>query len=324
MKYPSVSILVSFAALFAGCANDRSAGNSIETENSVAARMLPLDSLLGVRDSSMKAATVVTLRLNRWNFPFARSSGDGHDLRIETDAGAAIPFRIVFWDSTAELARLQVRLDSSILASQAGIRLRWGTDQAKSLSDSAATWKGFSSAQVLMLTSTLVDNFEDGDDTSSLPSHNPWRNGLTTNASLSLTIENAGHGRSGKAMRAVFSADSPSYVLVAVPLGYGHHVARSLDSIVFQVRGKGNFSVALEHLDGYLGPKAWKSFDLDTAWRRVSIRPSDFDSATGVGRNYGWDRVKDSITDLTFFGRDGSEFQIDNILLHGLVPDDVR
>lgn len=313
--------------LLAGCADDRSAGNSIETENSVAARVLRLDSIVGATSTKTgNSAAVVTLRLNSLNFPFARSSADGRDLRIETSSGEAIPFRIVFWDSAANVARVQVRLDSGVLASLQGIRLRWGVHQTKPLSDSAATWSGFTASQMSMLTTTLVDDFEDGDDITSLPWKYPWRSSLSArNASLSWSIEGAGHGRSGNALRARFTADSVnSWVLVGVPFGPGHHVFRSLDSIVLQARGKGVLTVALEHLDGALGPKTWKSIILDTAWKRIRLRPSDFDSADGVGQNLGWERVRDSVTDITFFGWSGSEFQIDNILLHGIVPDDLK
>lgn len=316
--------LVSVAFLGLGCAEERMAGNSIETENSVAARTMPVDSLLDSATTSSWKTFVVTLRLNRWNFPFARSTGDGRDLRLESSRGDTLPFRIVFWDSSAALGRLQVRLDSAILASRSGIVLRWGDRSGRSLSDSAATWKGLTSTQAMLLTSTLVDDFEDGDDTTSLPWRDTWRSGLSTNATLSVSVEASGHGRSGKALRARFTAPSPSYVLVGVPFGSGHHVFRSLDSIVFQVRGSGTFGVALEHLDGWIGPKTWKNFALDSTWRRVSIRPSDFEPPDSVGHNYGWDRVKDSVTDITFFGRDGSEFQIDNLLLHGIVPGDLK
>lgn len=307
-----------------GCADERAAGNSIETENSVAARTMRIDSLIDPATASSWKTYVATLRLNRGNFPFARSTADGRDLRLESTRGDTLPFRIVFWDSSAEVGRLQVRLDSGILASRAGIVLRWGAGRDRTRSDSAATWRGFTAAQTAHLTTTLLDDFEDGDDTSSLSGGNTWRSGLSTNASLSVSVESSGHGRSGKALRARFTAPDPSYVLVGVPFGSGHHVFRSLDSIVFQVRGTGTFAVALEHLDGWIGPKTWKHFALDTAWRRVSIRPTDFEAPDSVGHNYGWDRVKDSVTDITFFGRDGSEFQIDNILLHGIVPGDLE
>lgn len=314
-------------AFLAGCADDRSAGNSIETENSVAARVLRIDSIIGGTSTKTgNSAVVITLRLNSLNFSFSRSSTDGRDLRIETSGGDAIPFRIVFWDSVANVARVQVRLDSALLASGQGIRLCWGTQQPKPLSDSVATWSGFTASQMAMLTTTLVDDFEDGDDITALPWKYPWRSSLSAkNASLSWSIEDAAHGRSGKALRARFTADSVnSWVLVGVPFGASHHVFRSLDSIVFQARGKGVLTVALEHLDGALGPKTWKSIILDTAWKRIRIRPSDFDSADGVGQNLGWERVRDSVTDISFFGWTGSEFQVDNILLHGIVPDDLK
>jgi len=312
-----------FALLLCGCAEERTAGNSIETENSLSARMLPLDSLLGTAATPRPRTLVAALRLGRTNFPFEHSTRDGHDLRLETPQGDPIPFHIAFWDSAAALARLEVRLDSAVQIAHRGIRLRWNSDQAKSLSDSASTWRGFSREQVLDWTSVLVDDFEDGNDTSSLPSRTPWRNGLTNNASLSLSVVEAGRGRTGKALKATYAANYPSYVLVGVPLGR-MVVARSLDSLVFQVRGKGLFYVAFEHLEGSRGAKAWQRFYLDSGWTRKVVRTSELEFGNGVGDVYDWPRVKASLTDITFFAQDGSEFQIDDIRLHGLVAGDLR
>lgn len=312
------------ALLLTNCAEERSAGNSIETENSVAARLLPIDSLLGASPSPTPRSVVATLRLGRANFPFDRSTRDGRDLRLETPRGEPIPFHIAFWDSAAALARLEVRLDSAVQASDRSLRLRWNVDQAKTLSDSIATWRGFSREQILAWTSVLVDDFEDGDDTSSVPGRTVWRNALTTNAGLTLSVTDAGRGRPGKALKATYSANYPSYVLVGVPLGKRMVVARSLDSLVFHVRGKGLFYVAFEHLEGSNGAKAWQRFYLDSGWTRKVVRTSELEFGNGVGQVYDWPRVRDSLTDITFFAQDGSEFQIDDIRLHGLVADDLR
>lgn len=323
MRTATFLAALGLAVLLPGCAQERSAGNSIETENSLAARDIPYDSIFDAPPPSSWKAMIFTLRLNRWNFPFAQSTADGRDLRVRTADGKPLSFQIVFWDSAAALARVKVRLDSADLANHSTVRLAWGDRTSSPLTDSASTWSGFSPSQILLLTSAPVDDFEDGDDTSSLPGRNVWRNGLSTDANLTVTIGDAGHGRAGKALKAVFSAPSPSYVVVAVPLG-GPHVARSLDSVVFWTRGKGTLSLALEHLSGYVGPKAWVHLSLDTAWTRVRIRPSDFLPAEGSGWNQGWNRVRDSLTDLTFIGSDGSEFQIDDIRFHGLNPGDLK
>lgn len=310
--------------LLAGCAEERGAGNSIETENSVAARMLPVDSLLGIQGTPQPRTMIATLRLARENFHFEHSSRDGHDLRLESSQGDPLPFHIVFWDSAASLGRINVRLDSGILASNREIRMRWNTEQTKTLSDYASTWKGFTPNQILQWNSVLVDDFEDGNDTSSLPTRALWRNSLTTNASLTLNVAESGRNRPGKSLRATYSANYPSYVLVGVPFGSRPVVGRSLDSLVFYVRGKGLFYVAFEHLNGSLGPKAWLRFYLDSNWTRRSIRPSDLEIGNGNGMAFDWNRVKDSLTDLTFFAQDGSEFQLDDIRLHGISPGDLH
>jgi hypothetical protein len=93
---------------------------------------------------------------------------------------------------------------------------------------------------------------------------------------------------------------------------------------VFWARGTGTLSVAFEHLTGLVGPKAWAQIPLDTGWKRVRIRPTDLDSADGIGYNFGWSYVRDSVTDLTFILQDGSDFWLDDVRLHGIDRDDLR
>jgi hypothetical protein len=97
-----------------------------------------------------------------------------------------------------------------------------------------------------------------------------------------------------------------------------------MDSLVFWAKGtKGsNLFIAFEHGDAF---KAWMLDTLDTTWKRIRIRPSDFIPASvPAGGNLGWVAVRDSATDLSFILNGGTSFQLDDIRIYGLNFDDLN
>lgn len=322
--------LVACSVGIAGCGSDPVAGNSVETENTASARILPVDSILPTWNRPA-GGTVATLRFDRSDFDFAASFGDGRDLQFTRLGGAALPFFIDVWDSAAGRGRVLVRIDDSLLlADSSRIRMVWGVRQT-SLSDAFATWVGLSDSTGLLANSALVDDFQDSNTTNSLPVANTWyasAYGSSSNVS-GISFDTAGLSRSGQALHVTYTAPTTTsttqYVVVATYLGSKPDCLRSLDSLVFWARGSGTLYVALEHLTNSAGPKAWMHFTLDsTAWTRKSVRPSDFDAADGEGNNYGWNVVRDSITTLTFLVKGGSNLWLDDIRLHGVNRDDLK
>ena len=313
----------------AGCGIDRVAGNSVETENTANARVMPVDSILPAWNHPA-GGTVATLRFDRGNFDFAASTGDGHDLQFTRQDGKSLPFLVGVWDSISGKGRVLVRMDDSLLLAGARIRMRWGVQQT-TLSNPSATWAGISESTRLLANSALVDDFEDGNTINSLPVANTWyASAYGPSSSVSgISIDSAGLGRSGQALHITYTAPAATsttqYVVVATYLGSMPDCLRSLDSLVFWARGSGTLYVAMEHLTNSAGPKAWMHFTLDSAaWTRKCVRPTDFDAADGVGNNYGWNFVRDSVTTLTFLVKGGSNLWLDDVRLHGVNRDDLK
>lgn len=315
--------------LFTSCATERSAGNSVETESDVSARLLDVDSLLPEWNRPAGGATVATLRFDRSNFDFSRSTPDGRDVRVERQDSMLLPFEIVFWDTAARMGRVNVRLDSSLLRRDMRIRVRWGGAFGTIISDHDRTWEGIGEAQKLDLTSQIVADFESGGDTTLLPTRSLWKNFAMDSARLlGMAYAPAAKGRSGLALHMRYSiVNSNSYAVVNTTLIRGSaepRSLRSLDSIVFWARGNGVLRFAFDHVKGDRWPKAWTTRTLDTNWVRYRIRPVDLDTPSVVSNNVGWEGVRDSVTHLTFIAANGSEIWLDDIRMHGVDRNDLR
>ncbi len=324
--YPAPVLL----ALLASCAMDRAAGNSVETESDfAAARLLDVDSLLPEWNRPTGSTTVATLRFDRFNFDFSHSRPDGRDVRLERQDSTLLPFEVVYWDTAARLGRLNVRLDSSLLRSDAKIRVRWGGSFGTILSDRIRTWEGIHEARKLDLTSQAVADFESGGDTTLLPTRSLWKNFAMDSARiLGMAIAPADKGRPGAALHLRYvKTNRNSYAVVNTMLIRGSSAPRSLralDSIVFWARGNGQLRFAFDHVQGDRWPKAWTTRTLDSTWTRYSIRPVDLDPPSSVGNIVGWEGVRDSVTHLTFIADNGSDIWLDDIRLHGVNRDDLR
>lgn len=308
--------------LTAGCA-DRAAGNSLETENALAIR---LDTLLPVPADPSERKSIGVLRLGPHNFAFDRSRGDGRDVDVRRIDGTPIPFRVVFWDSAAALARLELGLDSSLLEPGARAWLFWKQPVADR-SDSIAVWRDIPDRQRQVLTSVLVNDFEFGSVRSLLPEASSWYAVANELTSISTpTVRADSLAWSGDVMHVRYEADSTRFrnVILGLSLGSRPRVLRSMDSIVFRVRGSGRFSLALDRLLPGSEGKAWLHIPLTTSWKRWVVRPKDFLLPGGVGNNIGWMAVRDSVTNLTFLLTGGSDFYVDDIRFHGMDANDFR
>lgn len=307
-------------AFFGGCGQDRIAGGSSETENMLA-RAIPVDSLVPNWHRPVNGVTVATIRLDSSNFDFRRSSANSLDVSMERADGRLLPFEIVQWDSAAARARLHVRVDSSLLVGRQRIVMRWGLMRANR-ADPVAVWKAVPDSQRTAINSFLVDDFERGAVSSLLPSGNSWY--VVDNDSGRVSVPSlvpASLGRTGTAAHFTYVK---TFSLMGVDLG-GHRSLRSLDSLVFWVRGTGVVLPAFDNLDPGSGGKAWTRIVLDsTAWTRVRIRPQDLDTADNVAGNVGWLSVRDRVGYLTFLVAGGHDLYLDDIRLYGIDRDDLK
>lgn len=324
-----ISPLAGFAsALCVLCAcDDRVSGNTTQTENTATARTILVDSVLPDWNRPKDSATVATLRLNASNFDFTGSDSSGRDLAVLNENGDSIPFEIVYWDQPARLGRLQVRIDWALRLPWSRFELKW-RQPLQSRSDPTAVWKAISDSQKLTIGSVLVADFENGTDTTLLPTRPVWTTSAATDSSSvsSLDFLPAGGGRTGTALSMTYKTLGGKYAVVKTSLvvGDGARNLRSMDSLVFWAKGtKGSILfTAFDHADAF---KAWKSDTLDTAWKKIRIRPSDFIPASNPnGGNRGWGAVRDSVTDLTFIIYNGTSLRLDDVRLYGVNRDDLR
>ncbi|MBR4348465.1 MAG: hypothetical protein IKP90_05940, partial [Fibrobacter sp.] len=141
----------------------------------------------------------------------------------------------------------------------------------------------------------------------------------------------AGFGREGKAAHFTCTNDSLyQWVLMGYQLG-GFVDMSGLDSIVFWARAEANedttkrtyvsfsFDMNLDSTSEEESGKAWMHIDVDTAWKRYVVVPSELQEpdSNKTGGNLGWDVVKRRITDISIFGGTGGEFWIDDIEVFG-------
>ena len=312
-----------------GCFDDPVAGNTTQTENTVTARSILVDSVVSDWSHTWGFTTVATLRLDTSNFDFRRSDTAGRDLAVQNELGDSIPFNVTNWDNAAKSGRIQVRIDWPLLAPGARFLLRWA-QPIQHRSDAVAVWRGFPDSQKLALTSFLLDDFEGTSITSRLPSGNSWYKAVS-DSTVTVTqpaLVSAGNNRQGKAIHIGYSVpvNNGNYALLGLVLGSNAdpRKLRGMDSLVFWTRGSGKLSIAFDRLRPHTLAKTWTHRMLDTAWTRIRLRPQDFDSADGIGNNVGWNATCDSVTHFSLMVSGGSDLWVDDVRLYGLNRDDLK
>jgi hypothetical protein len=331
----TLALIVPFAAT--GCLNERLAGTSTETENAVAARAFPVDSVLPTGTLPAKDPVVATLRLDSSKFDFQGTAKDGLALSVVGPDEKQIPFEVVYWDPAREKGRLRIRIDSNLRNPGSRIEVRSGAHPTN-LASSRDVWAGIPSDRKLSWTSVLVDDFEGGSLLHNrLPNGSFWFQGGFLPASG--LASNAG-GRAGTSLHlacTIGQCDSSPGLLGATLLANTPRGFRSLDSLELWAKGSGRIWITLEsldsvqmgrmqrgHLDSIQTKRTWTSRGLDTSWHRFSIKPADFDAADGQSGNVGWGALRDSINYFTVLLEKGSDVWIDDIRLHGILPEDLR
>jgi hypothetical protein len=171
--------------------------------------------------------------------------------------------------------------------------------------------------------SFVLEDFENGVDN--------WKIDHSKDASGKIESADAGFGREGKAAHFTCTNDSLyQWVLMGYQLG-GFVDMSGLDSIVFWARAEANedttkrtyvsfsFDMNLDNTSEEESGKAWMHIDVDTAWKRYVVVPSELQEpdSNKTGGNLGWDVVKRRITDISIFGGTGGEFWIDDIEVFG-------
>jgi len=297
-------------------------------------RQIKIDSLISDWMRPISDPTVVTLNLDSTNFNFSEAMNDGRDLRIVDANGNLVAIQRAHWDATLQKAVIRIHVATSNIDTSTRYTLQWGHEGAVDPSYSDL-WKGISDSLKSELYTLPVADFEKLTAQTSFPSPIPatyWYvmssdSSVVLDSALSAdfttAIQSAGGGRSGQSLHIAYTATSSLWVILGTALGSSPRSLATLDSVEFWVRGTGRYSFILENLSEN-GSKAILNDTLDTVWTRKCIRPADFSPGDSIGGNYGWDKVKDFITNLTFFAGSGTDFWVDDIRLYGVNRDNLK
>ncbi len=306
--------------LYAGCGDDkRLSGGTSETENVVIA----LDSVLPDWNRPGDRTTIATLRLTAARVNFAATDSLGRDVAVERLDGSPLPFEVVYWNKPTAQGRLRVRIDTSLAAKGSMIRVLWNQGIARR-SSPENTWAGIPDSQRLAVNSIVVDDFEDGDLRSLVANRSRW--GLDTYDSLlvdrSVVFDPS---RKGNALRLLCTPQAKGLGYALTQIGLGRpRTLRSMDSVVFWAKGPSKVAITFGKNIPALGVKAWKHVTLDSTWRRITVTPTTFNRVDSIGGNFGWNVVRDSITDIGFFVSDGTQLWLDDIRIHGIDRQDLE
>lgn len=324
-----IALALAPLAALCGCADGRTASTTSETENVVTARELLVDSILPswiTRDSD---PGVAILRLDGTHLPISSTDSVARDLAFAGIDGNPMPFEVVSWDRELGRGRVRLRIDDPARMQGHRVQMLWKQPLAQR-GDAAAVWWGIAPERRTLLASLVLDDFEDGDLASALPSGASWfvdapRDSTSVEPPR---IDADSTSGTGLAMTVDFVADRSKFRYVVAGLGlssFRPFSFRGLDSLTLDVCGPTRLTVQLEHLGGGDTRKAWVHHDLDSGWRHLRILPGDFLPAdTAFPSVVGWKEVRDSIDALTFLLSGGNRVRFDNIRLHGVNRDDLR
>ena len=84
----------------------------------------------------------------------------------------------------------------------------------------------------------------------------------------------------------------------------------------------GDAKISLEYAGAGTQRVAWASLPRDSSWKRISIKPSAFDTGSSVRTN--WSQVRDNVTHLSFWMAGSGELWIDEPRIFGIDRDDLK
>lgn len=313
---------------FWGCGLDKpgiapNSGNGTSTDN-VLTRKFRVDSILFDLPPGDSGPYPLLVRLDSSSLDLTASWQDGRDFRVFLDDSIPLAHFVRDWSVSQRRGSAWVRLPS-YFGYRRTLTVRIGRDSVISRSNQAATWAGISDRTRSLTSSILLAEF----DTDSLFPMTPcgcnqWYVGRSKNSVIgpATGLEPAGKGRAGRAFHLAYNTPTGDWTVLGTRLGNGIHNLSALDSIVFWARGNGTIKLALEDFrDTSDYSKAWRTLQLDTAWKRYSVPPSTFDSHEPY--SIGWEGVKNRVTTISFFGHTGSDFWVDGISLKGISPAEI-
>ncbi len=294
-------------------------------------RKLAVGSLLSDWMLPMESTAMGFVRLDSTDTLWVGASANGSDLRIADAEGNRMVFGVALWDSLHRQAVVRVRLDGMDLDDS--LTLYWGKPGTLN-AQSNELWAGVPDSARLQWYSLDIADFEAKSMLSNLPApisrHYLYLVVQDTNVRTvplpDAAVEGivlADSGRAGYAYHLQTTSTLGHWGLLGINLDTIPKNLSHLDSIVFWVRGSGEYSVGLESLLDY-GGKTLYNDTLTAQWTRKCLRPQDFVPGDSIGGNIGWELVRYRITNLSFFAKGNSDFWLDDIRVFGWNRDDLK
>jgi hypothetical protein len=277
------------------------------------------------------APYVISLRLQQDSI-FTQARADGADLRITDAQGNTIQHELAHWDNKEQVGIIRLLLQN-IQDTSATWILRWGRE--KVYIPNASIWDNVSDSLFLELNSVLLDDFETVDFLNKFkePANRGFWYLVQSPTAQVNTPEDwvftdafvpADSGRDGTAITISYNAPAPAWILFGSVIADTPKSLASLDSVVYWIRGDGEHRFAFDHLiDSTHGTKAWAKYDLTPEWTKITVTPNDFLPPDNGSDNIGWEAIQYTITNISFFGNDGTQFWLDDIRLYGINWDDL-
>ena len=199
------------------------------------------------------------------------------------------------------------------------VRMLWGRSAA--INENYQTiWNSLPDSLIQELYTLDIDDFESGDLKANMK---PPGTAVPSVDSAPSGIVEAGGGRSSDAFHWKTSSSNGHWPFLGMRLDSTAKNWEHLDSVVYYVRGSGEYSFGIEAFDELSG-KALFFDSLRTEWTRVRVRSSDFVAADSNGGNIGWYLVRQKVTNITFSAIGNAEIWIDDVRIYGLNRDDVE
>ena len=280
------------------------------------------------------------IRLDEDNFDFDGTMSGGDDIKIlkigVKDVDEPLDFDIAYWNDSLKKAVIQVKLSSDVDS----VLLVWG--EGKVAADSAASinvWKDVPAEVVAeQNTITLID-FENGlaSNLKAPALTGKWRlnwqgdSVVTSNPLPESTVqglEEAGSGREGTAFHWTSESKngSWSYIGLWISEPQRHSNLEALDSVEFYIRGQGSYAFSFESQgEESLKGKALFNSEVDSEeWKRIVVKPGDFDVGDSAWANLGWEMVSHQVTNINISAFREAELWVDDIKIYGVNLDDLK
>lgn len=296
-------------------------------------KILSVSSWISEWMQPLQYPTVLTVRLSQGQFDFSKANASGSNCALFDSRNQTLTAQFVYWDSSAAVGRLLVHQSAQDTSSQWSLRcgdLNYIAPRSQNI------WEGVGDSLRLAMNSILVGDFEGSSQHTSLPAPIPATYWYMFASDSTVQIEPApgtdltqgyqaaGYGRTGKAFHIAYTATNRKWAHLGAPLDSAPRSMRAMDSIEFFVRGNGRYQFSLDRLTDDNPGKTIHEDTVLSEWTRVRLRPQDFAPVDSIGGNTGWNAVRDSLTNITFFCYLGTDFWLDDVRIYGLNRDDLK